>query len=452
MDHPPSVPNFSLRKWFSGESSNIQHHLSGSHTLRISPLNTAQLNPDGGMFCLSPGERTVFVPILLTNIKLAGLRYSITPLGKSDEGGTEGYSEKVDLSTRQINAIAKKRVNWLKKKRGFIISKPTQPSQSLLHIQVSRPGIIRLERVIDTDKMDSRLLFPQHLTVAPCPRAELPQGSLEEEIHCADNEKNHNLGVNIYGVPPLTLRWSRIIDGRREQFIISDLWKTSEASGRFENQDRMTASNAYRASRAAESRVPAEFRHTISVALNIPGDHLYILDEISDGLGNTVAISAMGGLQASSDRGAVSRTRHSQAIVVLRRPTASFLHCSAKSPMPLLFGHEALLTLAANTSETYDGIWEALVHYEPSGNAELMGSNWRTGPWERIIQPSTTRNEAILSAVAPGEYSIVQIRGRVCLPVLDKKWDLMFFSSIVRVRWSSRVYVSSNINASQRFT
>src|ERR1700729_4197333 len=70
-------------------------HLLGQHTIHMSPISTAHLNPHAHTFCLSPHTgNTVLIPILLNNTEVvANVRYTITPLGYVDGQGKIEYVE-----------------------------------------------------------------------------------------------------------------------------------------------------------------------------------------------------------------------------------------------------------------------------------------------------------------------------------------------------------------------
>ena len=56
-------------------------HLLGQHTVRMSPISTANLNPDGQTFCFARPGQHILIPVVLNNTIPTHFRYSLTPLG-----------------------------------------------------------------------------------------------------------------------------------------------------------------------------------------------------------------------------------------------------------------------------------------------------------------------------------------------------------------------------------
>ncbi|TFK58974.1 hypothetical protein BDN72DRAFT_884089 [Pluteus cervinus] len=377
----------------NGLDVNDDPRLLGKHIVRTSALGTAQINPEEGLFCVPQADGPIFIPILLHNVRLAGLRYSLGDVGNGHDG-THDKVVTIDLTPRHLRYTEKKYQEYCKKHRNCS-GRHASKAQSLVFVQVSRPGLFRLDRVVDTSMKDSHILFPQEIFIAPCPRAEFlaPQSN---QVHCAEEDERQVLSINLYGVPPMFLRWSRTINGKRKHFVASDLYRRDHYSSR----DRL-------------DRSPQQFGHELQIALDTPGDHIYTLDDISDGAGNVVRFSPIGAVFSSTDFTSTSRIKTAHSMVVSRKSRVSFRSCSLANPTSLLMGHEALLTVAANASDVHDSSWEAVIKYEPPADSNISGR--RTGPWERTIQPFGRRTEALLPVIAPGDYTIVRVKGKHCV-------------------------------------
>ena len=70
----------------------------------MSPISTAHLNPQNLNFCLSPTNRAVLIPVVLNNTNIAGLRYSVTPLGYMEDG-SKGKITMHDMTSRELKAL-----------------------------------------------------------------------------------------------------------------------------------------------------------------------------------------------------------------------------------------------------------------------------------------------------------------------------------------------------------
>ena len=111
------VPSFLLGGFVS--SGGKDSHLLGQHTVRMSPISTAQLNPQLQTFCIANPGQSILVPVLLNNTSPVNLRYSLTPLGYGAESsekpksGSVGKIERVDLSSKDLKAIEQARLETL---------------------------------------------------------------------------------------------------------------------------------------------------------------------------------------------------------------------------------------------------------------------------------------------------------------------------------------------------
>lgn len=391
----------------------------------MSPVNTAELNPGGQVFCFTSPGNPVFIPILLNNVKLAGLRYSITPLIHRDDGGY-GNAENFDLKPKDFKSIERIRANHSKWRLPFISSSEYEdntqklhsglhPMQSVVYIQLMRSGKVRLERVLDTSGVDSRIVYPFETTVVACPRAEFVDiGPHEEDFRCSGHDPNFKFMVDVFGVPPLSLKWWKAINGRREHFSVQSIERGEQKHKNYYNSAGELETGL---SHRETSVIPQELKIPLVISLDAAGEYLYVLEEIADAIGNVVH---MGTNQMTTDRMSTSKTKTTRSLLVLRRPTVSFRHCGPGRPASILMGAETPLTISANTSDVLDTAWEVLVRYQPPIHSE-HGVGKRFTPWERSFKTHGRRQAVSVQAIAPGDYTIVQVKGNV--------WCLIFCSN-----------------------
>jgi nucleoporin POM152 len=396
----------------------------------MSPISTAQINPNGQTFCLSPPGNVVLVPILLNNTNPVGLRYSLTPLGYSiDE--KNGKMEYVDLSAKDLKAIEQYRLDTLQLTRPEASAKRDaddydeydeneaaddvenphsylQKTQSLAHVRITKPGILRLERVVDFSNIDARLAYPSELTVVPCPRVEFVEDTVStkgEDVRCAGQNPELELAIDIHGVPPLSLRWFKAVNGRREQFLVEGIddgqghthsWSASEEKG-----GRIQA-------------IPQDLRVPLAVSLDALGTHAYVLEEVVDGLGNVIPVGSesltLMHPSPRSDTTAGVNSRNTRSFTVLRRPTMSFKYCGPGNPTSLLIGSEAFLVIGINEADASDAPWEITLQYQP-----LSGDDRgkRLKPWKKTMKSEMGKRELKIGVSTPGEYTIIGVRGKV---------------------------------------
>jgi nucleoporin POM152 len=257
------VPTFGL----FGTNDGSDPHLLGQHTVRMSPISTAQLNPYAEAFCLESPGSVVLIPILLNNTTPIGIRYTLLPLGHGESQEIVGKVETYDLNAKDIRAIEQSRQESLELTRTNAnkrdINDPDydeyddgdeedstespvdalQKSQTLVHVHVAKPGTLRLERVIDSADFDARLAYPLEVVIAPCPKAEF----VPDDISRGDNVKCAAAGVvsdykgstpgedvdfnlDIFGVPPLSpslvrrCQWTAGVLHRRGHCRRSNPW------------------------------------------------------------------------------------------------------------------------------------------------------------------------------------------------------------------------------------
>lgn len=386
-------------------------HLLGQHTVRMSPISTAQLNPSGATFCLTGSSDAALVPILLNNTNPTYIRYSLSSL---DDTTVEHF----DVSSKELKAIEASRLPVMQVVKSTIPSKvdddydeydddegenessnndplhsSLQRTQALNHLRLTKPGRVRLDRVMDSSGIEARLQYPYEVLVAHCPKVQFVDEPTAAEVRCAGQDTDHQLMIDISGVTPLSLRWFKMVNGRRESFLVEGIEgniggpKSSEAPPR----QRL----AYQS-----------FRIPLSVSTSAVGTHVYALEEVSDAVGNIVRV----GSELPSLESEAHATTTTRSFQVLRRSTMSFKGCGPGQPTALRIGGEAGLTLYASDADTFDLPLEVTVAYKPS-NAD--GSGKRDKAWVKTLTTQEHHRELTLQASSPGEYTIQKVKGRV---------------------------------------
>lgn len=406
----------------SSYSASGDSHLLGQHTVRMSPISTANLNPNGLTFCLSsPGDVTL-VPVLLNNTNPSSLRYSLTPLGQSRDDGAEYF----DLSSKELKAIEQARLDALQVAKPSALSidddeydeydddddddesngrndeqSSLQKTQSLVHIRLTKPGTVRLERILDASGIESRLVYPAEVMVVPCPRVAFV-GDNNLDIRCAGEDPDHQLMIDISGVAPLSLRWFKMINGKQESFLVEGIESSHDA------ELERTGMEVTR-----RRLIPSQLQVPLSVSSDTVGTHLYALDEVMDAVGNIVRVGS--DLPSStSGQGESFSTTTTRSFQVLRRPAVSFKHCGPGNPTPLLIGSEASLTISANDADSFDLPLEVTVEYQPSQESDSDSLDTkRSKSWKKTLSTQGNRRDVNIQAGAPGEYTIEKVKGKV---------------------------------------
>lgn len=416
----------------------------------MSPISTAQLNPHAHTFCLSSHSgNNILIPILLNNTDVGNLRYTLTPLGYIEGDSSTGKIEYVELGAKDLKVIEASRLEHLQLVKPVANSKRDvdeydydeydddddnedqltssshsnlQKSQSLIHLRVKKPGTIRLERVLDTSNIAARLNHPVETIVVPCPQAEFAPDDIES-VRCAGQNPDVQLNIDVRGVPPLSLRWFKEINGKREHFLVEGI------EGGHEHQHPHSVDSSSElplVNGKRKTKVSKDLKIPLSVSVDTIGRHTYVLEEIIDGIGNAVFVSHPGsksglglglGLGSSHSQDAETlhppNTKTTRSLSVLRRPSMSFKNCGPGNPTSLLIGNEASLSVAARDSDTLDAPWDVSLMYQPPADLEKGGGK-RFKPWKKTLTTKHERKDLKFGASAPGEYTILSVKGKVC--------------------------------------
>ncbi|KAF8167598.1 hypothetical protein B0H34DRAFT_682476 [Crassisporium funariophilum] len=442
----PSTPEaFSIREilapmsfgLISSSSSSRDAHLLGQHTVRMSPISTAHLNPQGLKFCLSPSNGFVLIPIVLNNTHIAGLKYSVTPLGYAEDL-SRGKIDMYESTTKDLKTVEQ---NYREQLQVAVTGQTgrnaddydeydddddedldsrsahstLQKTQSLAHIMMSRPGVVRLVRAYDAANVDARLVVSEAVVV-PCPHVEFvdDRGSAQQSIRCAGQDADLELNIKVHGVPPLSLRWLKTINGNREQFLVEGI-EGEHKDDHAHKDDGSPTNHADHtgSSLALTGRVPdaQDVRIPLTISLEKPGTYLYALEEITDGVGNVIRV---GSDVIPPETDSLTQTKTTRSFMVLRKPAVSFAHCSSDSPTSLLIGSEASLSIKAIEADKFDAPWEVYMKYQPPTGGEKQKDGKRFKPWNKTLKTEGDRQDLTVRASTPGDYKIVGIKGKYC--------------------------------------
>ncbi|KAJ7727833.1 hypothetical protein DFH07DRAFT_970045 [Mycena maculata] len=392
-------------------------HLLGQHTVRMSPISTARLNPHGLTFCLAEPATSVLIPVLLNNTDISTLKYSLVPLGYEPDSGLGGKIENFQVSSKELKAIEQSRLEMTRpsaltarrdqedeydeyddEDTDSATDSPSpssalQKTQSLVHIKLSKFGTVHLEQVLDSSNVEARLAYPSEVTVVPCPRVEFIEDT-SPSVRCAGQDQDLELMIDIRGVPPLSLRWFKVVNEKPEHFIVEGI-----------DSDLADGSGKAGTRRKGE---PQQLKVPLTVSLNAAGTYFYALEEVVDAFGNIVHLDI-----PSLDPSAPN-TKTTRSLVVLRTPTVSFKSCGPGSPASLLIGSEAHLSIATNGADALDAPWEVSLSYKPPIASDDASTAKRLHPWKKTLATLGSRRELDVRATAPGEYTVLGVKGKWC--------------------------------------
>lgn len=149
-------------------------------------------------------------------------RLEALQLSKASIEAEEGYSE-VDWDPEDDDSSETQ-------DRLIGFSQELEKTQSVVHIKVSKPGVIRLERVLDASTSSTARIYPNEVPIVSCPQAVFLNDNLAKgsPVRCTGSKEE--LSVRVSGVPPLSLNWHRDINGRREHFSVDRMESEPDVS------------------------------------------------------------------------------------------------------------------------------------------------------------------------------------------------------------------------------
>ncbi|KAG9036801.1 hypothetical protein FRB95_007899 [Tulasnella sp. JGI-2019a] len=415
-------------------------HLLGMHTVRLSPISTAQLNPAHLSFCLTAPYNEVLIPILMNNSHPTSIRYSVSALGskspkfnhtlnakeiaKLDKQWQEEYGHVLSVtrsgthdratiedadpyddeyenddwdirsalagggkgSPKRIQDVFNAQMSTERKRplapaHHRFYTQHLDATQSIRHISVSRPGVVRLE-AMKASNGDVRVSGGD-VVVVSCPTVRFEDvgatGALKKQ-ECAGATKE--MKIIAEGVAPLRLKWHKEINGKRDSSSVEGLEGNPDATNLPLSQN---------------VTIP------ITVSLSTPGRHRYVIDSVEDGVGNSFYPSL------ASQEGSTIRT-----VEVIRKSSVAFKHCDSTHSIDLLKGDSVDLMVAlqqgADGSTKADIIQSIEVQYVPPPNYPSAT------PWVRTIKAKKgpMAKEMLIPARHPGTYTILKAQGAEC--------------------------------------
>lgn len=256
------------------EKYDASKHFKGSHTIKILPENTALLNPFQESFCLPFGASNyqTNIPIRLNStseIDFIQVKYTDFDTSKSTLlNFTKKDIKKFD--TRNINNLYDKDTVF-------------GPNIHYLNLPINKIGLYELVQVLDSKYLGLRN-YRSNVIVPYCPSGEISNiNGLPKDRCYGDIDK---IKFTIQGVPPLKLKYKKLINNSIQEFNDQSLQPEffespliTFGSTRYLTQDQLKD-----LSWAKTQPVEVELENQIKEL----GDYSYRIEEIVDGLGNLV--------------------------------------------------------------------------------------------------------------------------------------------------------------------
>lgn len=340
------------------------------------------LNPDRTSYCLSPQQQSVALPIRInqtTPVLMELLRVDVDT----------GLNETIVINNKQLKSMRKQAE---KRHNGELY-------RDLL-FTVKKPGIYRLQKVVDESNLEVRTRLSDVL-IALCPKA------VVKSTH-ADKCKGElsDVYLEVEGVPPLKIKYSRRVNGLEGGVSFQNVHLENSRSplvnqkhsGLLIHPDYSDLSWAQ----------PQRLQIPLNESLSTGGEWVYAIEEVHDAYGNVANYSSM---IDEIDRTATKQPVQSHQFTVHERPRLSFTGCNAETSLEVAKGDSIELPLKfhpATRNYDGDGPFEITYSYSESNTPQDAGS------------PSKARRASLKSfnnkprVKEPGWYSITGVSSRFC--------------------------------------
>jgi nucleoporin POM152 len=187
---------------------------------------------------------TILIPVLLNNSRANSFQYSLTTFDDPPQ------RHLIDVSSRELQKIEAFRKEQegsrgsafqaeedpyldldlddesLIDQRSPYIHMSLEKTQRLMHLRINRPGVIRLEKVVDAQNAEVRIRKTE-TTIVECPTARFLADSIPANQCIGATQE---LSLQVKGSLPMTLRWHRDVQGKREQFVVEGIDSPSHVS------------------------------------------------------------------------------------------------------------------------------------------------------------------------------------------------------------------------------
>ncbi|RAH53856.1 nuclear envelope pore membrane protein [Aspergillus piperis CBS 112811] len=372
----------------SVKPGDIIHNASlilGKQIVHILPEGSAILNPDQVPLCIDAQKTAIDLPIRVNQtdpilIELLRLDYDT------------GANETIVLSSKQLKQMKKH------------AEKRHQSSSSDLHrdllYSTRRPGIYRLQRVVDESNLDVHMRSSDALVVT-CPRA-LVKNS---HTHKCRGELS-NLILAVEGTPPLKIKYSRQVNHLDRGFSFQNIHPDNLRSPLLGQRNSGLLFNSREPEVAwAQSQI---IEVPLNESLNVGGEWLYSIEEVHDGAGNIANYSA---LLDVFDRSSTKSLSQWHQFSVHERPRLSLTGCNDQSFLEVARGDSVDLPLKYHPSgQGYANDGPFSLVYSFSGSDQESPSE----------QPNKVRQLTLKSLDQkpqikdPGWYSLNSVSSQYC--------------------------------------
>lgn len=359
----------------------------GKYTIHVLPEGSAIINPSSQSYCLdSSSKRSITIPIRIN--QTAPVLIELARFDLDDN-----TNETLTIPARQARAMKKSSERRL----------PIHDTDSPLDLQyeVKKPGLYRLQKVVDESGLEVRRRHSEALVVT-CPTTSIESVS---EDKCKGDLSDMTLQLR--GTPPFKLKFSRTVNDEDKTFSFQSIQPENLVSPLMGQKPAGPL--------VLHGQVDLSWAqvHKINVplneSLNTLGAWVYTVDEVQDACGNSVEYSTH---VKEGDRSSHRSSGPEQAFIVRPRPRASLKH--RRSPCVLEVARGRSVELPINLDGVSEGATEHYTltyRYTPLEDLSTNGEHAPNASIRSIRLEDATKKPEI---VQPGLYSLLSVSSGYC--------------------------------------
>ncbi|KAK6346996.1 hypothetical protein TWF696_007088 [Orbilia brochopaga] len=353
----------------------------GKHTVHYLPEGSAMLNPSSMNLCVNPLVKEVSIlPIMVNSSMPAFIQLVVKSLDNPE--------------TTTINITQKDIKRLIKTPQ----TKPGEPKIHHLNYPIKHPGLYRLEKVVDISQLVVRVRKSE-LLVASCPSASFVGDSANAALSDKCRGELSDLNLEVRGLPPLQVRYSRLINQDSKDVTIQNISPVGYSSPLIGNYNIEGARSSLSSQDLSWAR-SQKILIPLNESLASPGSWSYVVEEVVDGMGNILKYSS----QKTAGDNLLQRS-----FSVHERPSVRFSSCSPQNPIMVARGKSGALSL-----EITRDVDAAPYEVQYSHNPGVMHVDDGT-QGELAIKKSLLKSSGQpISVSSPGLYTIKSISSRFC--------------------------------------
>lgn len=356
-------------------------HLGLSYTNESS---SAVLNPDRSPLCVDSYKSSIDLPIRVNQTDPI-----VIELFRLD---LNGGNETISIPSKQLKQM-KRQAD--KRNPG---SGPDS-HRDLLY-PVRRPGIYRLQRVVDESNLEVHTRTSDALVV-PCPRATIKNSHTNK---CRGELSN--LVLEVEGTPPLKIKYSRQVNNLDRGFSFQNIQPDSLRSPLLsqKNTGALFSSRQMDVSWAQSQRIEVP----LNESLNVGGEWLYAIEEVHDGSGNMANYST---ILDEMDRSSTKSLSQWHQFSVHERPRLSLFGCDDQHFLEVARGYNVELPVkyhAVGKGYSKDGPFSLTYSFSGTGH---QSDGQRQAKTRQLSLKGLDQKPQIKE---PGWYNLESVSSQFC--------------------------------------